>query len=134
MRSPHGGLSRSSWGAAPGTGVAWPHRRSQESLRVAFAARDAVRRPVLHKSVSNPVRFSLRVKIIALGGAVLVIAVSYVWWLHSVTMPLSLPPPSPEQKTAVGRLHYDIDTTRRNGAIDVINLEHFAWNDVSVEV
>jgi hypothetical protein len=79
----------------------------------------------------------LRVKIIALGSAALAIAV-FCGWLHSMTMRLLLPP-LPEQKTLTPPpqfrpLNYHIDTAMRNGAIGIVNQEHFAWNDVHVEI
>jgi hypothetical protein len=78
----------------------------------------------------------LRVKVIALGSAVLTITVFGAWWLHSVTM-LPLAPPPPEQKTTMmpphlRRLNYHIDIV--NGVFGVVNNERFAWNDVDVEI
>jgi hypothetical protein len=86
----------------------------------------------------------LRVRIIAvipvilLMGATLAIAL-HCEWLHPITISRPSPPPSPELKAAVTpdplpqRLDYQIDTTRGNGLIAIVNQERHAWNDVHVE-
>ena len=82
----------------------------------------------------------MRVKILALGTAALATAILCAWWLHSVTISQPLPPPSPEQQSAMSqtrdlrRLNYKIDTISGNGVIGIVNQESFAWNDVHVEV
>jgi hypothetical protein len=82
----------------------------------------------------------LLVKIIVLGGSALAIAVSFAWWLHSVTLSTPVPPPSSRQTSArmltvpPARLNFEIDTTTGNGVIGIVNREPFAWRDIRVEV
>src|SRR6266568_7299582 len=81
---------------------------------------------------------SLRIKVIALADVALAIIVSSVWWFHSVTISLPLPPLSPKKNTATAphlrRLNFRIDTTTGPGPIAIVNQGQFAWNEVLVEV